>query len=75
MPQAPSVWIFPVVLLEPDVVRAQIDPARLQALQSREPKLARPGAGLRMTWNCWCLNRRFGFSPKRPSAGRRDGWT
>ena len=33
------------------------------------------GAGLRITWNWWCLNRRFGFSPNRPSAGRRDGWT
>src|SRR5687767_8279139 len=28
-----------------------------------------------MTWNWWCLNSRFGFSPNRPSAGRRDGWT
>src|SRR3954447_20793776 len=28
-----------------------------------------------MTWNCWCLNKRFGFSPKRPSAGRREGCT
>ena len=28
-----------------------------------------------MTWNCWCLNSRYGFSPKRPSAGRREGWT
>src|SRR6266508_4633720 len=33
------------------------------------------GAGFRTTWNWWCLNRRFGLSPKRPSAGRRDGCT
>src|ERR1019366_9946477 len=30
---------------------------------------------LRMTCIWVCFSRRLGFSPYRPSAGRRDGWT
>ena len=32
------------------------------------------GEGFKTTWSCVCLPRRIGFSPYRPSAGRRDGW-
>ena len=64
---------LPVVFLEAHVVGAQVDAAGLETLQIS--CCTSSGAGFRITWNCWCLNRRFGFSPKRPSAGRRDGCT
>jgi hypothetical protein len=58
---------LPVVLLEADVVLRGLMPHASRL--SRYSCCTSSGAGLRITWNWWCLKRRFGFSPK-PAVGR-----
>ena len=65
---------FPIVFFELDVMLPQgQSPARPS--DSRYSSCTFSGGGFRITCSCMCLNNRFGFSPYRPSAGRRDGCT